>query len=203
MQQLVVALVVQVSAYASILGLYFTVVPLGTARPDWHWILIGVFGVLVLISVGSEVRNSLKRRLRVFSDKQINRYMCQWVSKPGHTIIFSRDLSWGSEPKAKIALVEKAERGELRICLYHETELSRELKASGAKIMLYGDSKHSPKARFTIIGYGRDGSSVAIGAQKNGKHVVYEYSVGEHPAYAIAEDLAQVISGYESGSDAI
>ncbi len=203
MQQLVVALIAQLSAYASILGLYFTVAPPGIWRPDWHWIVIGVMGVAVLLGIGSEIRTYNRHRLRSYSSKQINRYMCRWISQPGHTVIFSRDLSWGAEPRSKSSLIDKARKGELRICLHHETALSTELRSYGAKIVLYGSSGHSPKARFTIVGHGRDGSRVAIGAQKDGRHVVYEYSAGEHPAYAIAEDLAQIIIGYESGNDAL
>jgi len=48
-----------------------------------------------------------------------------------------------------------------------------------------------------------DGSRVALGVQKGSEHLVYEFGTGEHPTFAIAEDLARIIAGYESESDEV
>lgn len=199
---LVTSLVVLVSAYASIGGLYLTVLPPSSDRPAWHWALIGIFIVLAVITIWTEIRRFMAERHKVFgSVASINKYMCRLVQSTGRTVIFSRDLSWSSEPEASQALKTKAASQDLTICLYHETSFSKELQALGANIILYGDSGHEPRSRFTIVGYGVEGSRVAVGSRQGNKQIVYEYAAGQHPAFALAEDLARIISGFKTKTD--
>lgn len=186
-------IIAQLSGFASILGLYFAVAPLGTDRPYWHWLAIGFFAVTTFTLIFADIRDDLRVRTRVFkSDSEITRYMAKWVKSSGRTTIFSRDLSWGSEITANQALLQKATRNELTIFLENKTAVSEKLKNNGASIILYGESGFVPESRFTIVGTGKQGARVAVGLAEGGNHIVYQFESGKHPIFALAKDLVSL-----------
>ncbi len=189
-------LVVQVSAYASIMGLYLTVQPPGALRPEWHWIVIGAASTVFLISIAYDVTQQYsalpKRFVRI---ERINRYMHRWVAQGGRTVIFSRDMSWVDE-ETRSLLIEKARRNELIVCLEKAIELSEALKDAGATIVTYAELGHAPRSRFTIIDFERDGARVAVGQRIGRYQVIQEFQHGRHPLFAVAEDLVQILLGY-------
>lgn len=180
----------QVASYASIIGLYFSTYPISGARPPSHWYIITLVSIALLFVIGREIWEHNQQSFRKFrTDKGINSYMCRLIAKEGRTVIFSRDLSWGEQDGAKKALLKKATAGELTIYLHHATALSRELANAGGSIVIYGQEGLEPRSRFTMIGFGKEGSRVAVGTKRRGRQVVYEFDSGEHPVHALAEDL--------------
>jgi hypothetical protein len=192
---LIATLIVQLSSFASILGLYFTVLPLSNERPNWHWAMIIAFSALSIFLAFKEIRLKMQERHRKFRNTAaVNRYMCKWISQQGRTVIFSRDLSWGDEYNSKTALMKKARAGDLKIFLHQKTALSDALEGEGAEIVVYGETDHEPKSRFTIVGFGKEGARLAVGTQRGGKPIVYEFESGEDPVFALAEDYAKLLS---------
>jgi hypothetical protein len=187
-------LLIHGASYASIFGLYFSVLPPSEERSTGHmaFLLLAVCLVLFLLFRGATA--AWQERSRVYKGADaINEYMSRWVGKPGRTVIFSRDMSWGSQRAAKAALLKKAKADELIILMQASTPLIEELKLAGAQIVEYNATGHQPRSRFTIIGFGRDGGKVAIGTTSGDDHRVVEYRSGEHPAFAIADDLVKFL----------
>ncbi len=201
MIKLVTGLLIEISAYASILGLYFTIVPPQGTHSIWHWIGLLVFALLALVSLGRDVIDHIRTRPKVYGGKnkqvKINKYMCRWLSSGGRAVIFSRDLSWAANESLRLILLAKAARGELTLFVEHPLPITDELAKLGATIVVYKDGEHLPRSRFTIIDYGREGARVAVGVTQNGKHVIEEFQSGEHPFFAIAEDLTKFIERYQ------
>lgn len=133
---------------------------------------------------------------RIFgqADKEsIRNYMLHWIAHGGRVAIWTRDMSWANDDKAKLFLLDKAKNDELIICLPIQTDLTRALEKEGAKIYEYGmELLSDPSARFTIAYYGRDGSKVAIGRARADKHVVEEFDSGAHPSFHLAYELVQI-----------
>ncbi len=181
------------ASYASIFGLYFTLLPLSSERSTGHWIVLGIGTAAALLLIVCEAIEHFRTAPKRFRDnKKINHYMRNWVSRNGRAVIFSRDLSWANDDKTKSILVNKAERDELIICLSKATQLSNELKQRGAKIVEYG-TDFVPKGRFTIVDYEKDGARVAIGLKRGDVHTIEEFRSGSHPMFAVAEDLARYV----------
>ncbi|MES2987810.1 MAG: hypothetical protein V4808_07880 [Pseudomonadota bacterium] len=182
------------ASYASILGLYLTAVPFSSERASWHWGVLTLFAVLAVVALGRDIWEAFHQSHRQFwTIWGINRYMRRFVARDGRTVIFSRDLSWGSQPKAKAALLKKARAGELIVYIHHMVPLAIELEEAGAKLVEYGATGLEPRSRFTVVGYGKEGSRVAVGSKKNGWHMVYEFDTGENPVHALADDLIRCL----------
>jgi len=190
--------VLQLSSWASFIGLYLTIFPLGTDRPTWHWILL-VFTTLATAGlIIRDVRDHLRNSPKFYkTEKSINDYMRRWVSSGGRAVIFSRDMSWAHELETKTVLFEKARRNELTICAEQSVQLTEELKAAGATVVYYGHLGHIPRSRFTIIDFEREGARVAVGAKLHGRHAIQEYRDGEHPFFGVAEDLVKILKALE------
>lgn len=185
---------VQIASYASILGLYFTLVPLDTPRSTLHWIILIAGIAAAVISVLRDLRDHLRSGPKVFTDRaRINEYMLQWIKSDGRTVIFSRDLSWATERLVVEELRKKAAQRELIVCIEHTIALTDELAALGAKIVTYQHLGHVPRSRFTIVGFGREGARVAVGVPQEGRHVIQEFESGKHPYFAVAEDLVKFL----------
>jgi len=123
----------------------------------------------------------------------IKNYMLHWIAYGGRVAIWTRDMSWANDDRSKNLLLEKAQSGELIICLPTHTSFSRELEEKGGEIYVYGmELLSDPSARFTIAFYGRDGSKVAIGRARADKHIIEEFDTGSHPAFNLANELVQV-----------
>ena len=134
-----------------------------------------------------------KRVFKQSDPDSIRNYMLHWIAYGGRVAIWTRDMSWAKDDKSKNLLREKAENGELIICLPSHTDFSIELETKGAQVYVYGQELLSdPSARFTIAFYGRDGSKVAIGRAQADKQVVEEFSSGAHPSFQLAYELVQI-----------
>ena len=193
-RKILTIIVLQVATYVSFIGLYFTVLPIGTAVPSWHWVLLGATSVLFIWLIAHEISDHVARSPKTFkSQDKINRYMCRWVSSGGRVAIFSRDMSWANEDGVKRILSGKAKKNELTICLEKDTSLTDELKSQGATIVTYGNLNHVPKARFTIVDFDKEGARVAVGVYLDGKHTIQEFRSGDHPFFAVAEDLVKLL----------
>jgi hypothetical protein len=119
----------------------------------------------------------------------IKSYMAEWLSSGGRAAVFSRDLSWAAEGDTARLLEAKAGRGELIVFAGRETAELTRLAAGGAAVHNYGGFGFEPKARFTIVDYGKAGARLAIGFAEDGEHVIYEYGAGDHAVMALAGDL--------------
>lgn len=195
-KELATYLLIHGASYASLLGLYFSVLPLSEERSTGHWVILLIAACLVAFLLVRGATRAWQERSRVYKGTDaINAYMSRWVSQSGRTVILSRDMSWGSQPTAKAALLQKAKADELIILMHTRTALVAELDAAGAEIIEYSAMGHQPRSRFTIIGFGKDGGKVAIGTTSGDDHRVVEYRSGEHPAFAIADDLVRFLLG--------
>lgn len=168
--------------------------------------IVGVILVfLYLFLVFYEIYVAEGKRVFKQSDPDsIRNYMLHWIAYGGRVAIWTRDMSWAKGDKSQSLLREKAESGELIICMPNHTAFSKELETIGANIYVYGEELLSdPSARFTIAFFGRDGSKVAIGRAQADKQVVEEFSSGAHPSFQLAYELVQIaksISQKKGGS---
>lgn len=154
------------------------------------WIVIALLAISVLMEF-LHYRSTRAKRFPPNSS-QIVDYMRVWLSKGGRSAVFSRDLSWGSDRRVKLALIEKSKRGELLLFVGKDTELTKELRANGAEVYDYSGLDFSPEGRFTIVDYGKAGARIAIGAIVNGGHEIREYDSSDHELYAVANDLVRL-----------
>ena len=191
---LVTKLVVVCSSFASIMGLLLQIAPPLTQLPWWGVALMAIGIVLLLIFVVMEFRQ--RSRYRVYRKSDVNgirRYMHKWIGPGGRVAIWTRDLTWEAEADTRALLRKKAKDNELILCIAVENELSRELSTAGAEVCYSGDLLESPASRFTITNFERDGSAVAVGRTVGNKHVIEEFTAGDHPAYHLAVDLVRVL----------
>ena len=197
MHKLIGIIVLQAASCASILGLYFSLYPLGAVRPWWHWVLVAVTAVITVLLIVRDITDYYKSRPKIFHSKSdVSNYMRNWISSAGRVVIFSRDMSWAGEQATVDVLFSKARQNELTVCVEHDMHLTRELEKAGARVITYGALNHVPRSRFTIVDYEKDGARVAVGASVKGQHVVQEFQSGEHPFFAVAEDLVKILSAY-------
>src|SRR3989442_5630503 len=118
--------------------------------------------------------------------------MHRWIRRGGRVAVWTRDMSWANTEATRQLLLRKAADGELIICLPQDTDLTRELKSSGAEVSTYSALGSEPASRFTIVHFGQEGSSVAVGHRKGNYHVIDEFSAEEHPAFYLAPDLVRL-----------
>lgn len=122
----------------------------------------------------------------------IRKYMEKWILHGGRVAIWTRDMSWAQHSHTESVLRAKAAKGELMLFVPQENDLAVRLRNAGAEVLAYHGLGGEPKARFTIVNFGRDGSQVAVGRRRNRDHVIDEFAAGEHPAYFLAEDLVRL-----------
>lgn len=184
------------ASYASILSLFLSSASkVGLAW--WQWVLLAASFLFFIIIVGWEIWQHFReapKRYRNSAD--IKKYMCRWVKSGGQTVILSRDMSWVDDTDTMSSLMTKAAAKELTVFLKGHTGVADKLGAAGANVIDYTDLGYTPRSRFTIIDYGRDGSRVAIGVNNNGAHTIQEFRSGVHPLYAVAEDLVKFLHGH-------
>ena len=156
-------------------------------------LVIAVAGFLTVTVV--EIRDWINIHPHVYrTPKEIRDYMFNWISKGGRVAISSRDMTWANnDPQMHDMLLTKARAGELTLCLPEAILLSNELQDAGATIVLYPRLNYVPESRFTIIRYGHMDAKVAVGRMLAEGHVIEEFGVGEHPVFAVANDLVQVL----------
>lgn len=159
-------------------------------------VLLTAYRLAVDISLLTERR---QRSFNANDNAGIQTYMRDWLASTGQVVVFSRDLSWGNTGStAHERLFMKARADELTLIMPREVPLAQELKDAGARLIIYPGLQFSPLSRFTIVEYGHDGAEVAVGRRVRGKHVIEQFSNGEHPAYALAEDLVKVIKAHSA-----
>ena len=194
MFKLVAIASIQIATCASILSLYFALQPLSTDRPWWHWLLIAFAIIACFLLTLREIAAHLRSAPKTYrSPRKINSYMHKWVSSGGRVVIFSRDMSWTDDEAIRQVLMKKARRNELTVCLEHTIRLTDELRRQGARIVTSGALGHVPRSRFTIVDFGREGARVAVGVKVGNDHVIQEFRSGDHPFFAVAEDLVKLL----------
>jgi hypothetical protein len=197
MAKLIGLIVLQLGSYISFLGLYLTAFPFDQPRPTWHIVLI-LAGLSVSLYLSyHDIREYLRSTPKQFqSPQQINAYMRSWLQSGGRAVIFTRDMSWAHDEEVREILLQKAARNELTICVEHPIPLANELANAGATVVSYAALGHVPRSRFTIIDFEREGARVAVGGKVHGTHVIQEFQSGQHPIFAIADDLAKILIAY-------
>lgn len=185
-------------SFASLAGLIVMIRPAGQPFTVWQGIVLGVAICLFAGAITLEIRSSLRSKpLSLADETQIRDYMYRWISRGGRVAIFSRDMSWVRDEEMKEMLLSKAHRNELCICLPHKIPLVEELAGEGAEVCVYPELEYVPKSRFTIINRERADAQVAVGRRSEGKHVIQEFAVGDHPFSSVANDLVEVIVRFD------
>jgi len=183
-----------VSSFASVLGVALVLWPtpngLNSRQAAWLTALACLFALGLYLDIDKHLK---KQPRKYKTPEQINDYMYRWITRGGRVVIFTRDMTWAQERRMENLLEDKARRGELSISLPKHTELTRRLETRGANVFTYEKIGHVPSSRFTIINDGRMDAAVAIGRQIDGVQVIEEFAEGQHPAFAIAEDLTEII----------
>ena len=178
---------------ASIVALLLNLDP----KPD-EWsgfeVSLGVLAVVGLAGLAFvETRDVLAKTPRSYKgDQEIRDYLYSWIGTGGRVVIFTRDMTWVSDDRMVRLLSAKAEASELTICMPEATSLTNNLAERGAQIVTYSELDFVPRSRFTIVRSGRADAEVAIGRTIDGLHTIEEFRVGEHPAFALAEDLVEL-----------
>ena len=103
-------------------------------------------------------------------------------------------MSWVADDEIKGLLISKAKSDEVTICVPHETGLTKDLAAEGARIHTYSQTDHVPQSRFTVVNFGRGDARVAVGHRHGDLHVIEEFSANDHPAFYMALDLIQLVT---------
>ena len=174
-------LLILISSYASIFGLYFTITPWSGEKSVGHWIVLGIAAVTSVLHLCQTGFEHFKERPKSFrKPKDIQNYMVQWLSSGGRSVIFSRDLSWAQNGEEAVLLQDKARRNELTICVEASSSYAKKLKELGARVVVYGCNGFVPKSRFTIVDFGRIGARVAIAVKDGETHNIQEFK-SDHP----------------------
>jgi hypothetical protein len=194
---MIVRLLSNLGSTASLIGLVFVFHPAGQAFSVTEGMLLGAGIVLTVLAIVLDLKEYYGKRPKVLRTKQqIREYMFRWIENGGKVCIFSNDLSWVDDDEMVSMLKSKAGKDELKICVPSMVPIAETLKAAGATILTYAPLKVTPLSRFTIINCGRMDSQVAVGRRLDGQHVVEEFGAGDHPVFAVASDLVEIITKY-------
>lgn len=191
-----------IGSYLSLLGVILALVLSGAPIGTLAGLLLftGVAGFLLLLILEiMDYRRDKPRRFK--KDHQIVSYLERWIRREGRVAIFSRDMTWASDSQIRNLLISKAAKDDLSIYVPKVTDFVRELESEGAHVYCYPELGYVSKSRFTIVKQGRMDAEVAIGRNIHGVHVVDEFGAGDHPAYALAEDLTEIVAHYHKISD--
>jgi hypothetical protein len=187
----------------------------------WKFLAIGVVVVGAGLALVLEIYEYLTERAAAYrTSGAINGFMYRWISKAGRVAIFSHNMSWVSEdvdfgaltglyyafarkdrPTIRELLLERAEADDLIVCVPQHTDLTRELEDAGAEVITYPELGFVPEGRFTIVRYGRADSEVAIGRSDGSVHRIQTFPKGQHPAFALAEDVVEFVKKYRAYLD--
>jgi hypothetical protein len=198
MRKMIVAIFVHLLAIVSFLRAYFSLPTAEQEQFTWQ-IGISTICIILVLAIAWELVDYLRSRptrYRFFKERRIRRFMRLWLSSGGRAVVFTRDMSWANETNVRNVLFEKADRHELTICIEHMIPLAQELQERGANIIAYGELEVVPRSRYTIIDFERDSARVAVGGAVGKAHVIQKFRSGEHPYFAVAEDLAKILVAY-------
>ena len=183
------------AAAASLIGLFFTLLPISGELSAWQ----SFFVILVIVVFGAaairDIRDERRRAKKTYSNtREVNNYMFTMLQNSGRCEICSRDASWVTGERIQSLLIEKAKRGELIFLVHKSTPELDVLKKAGAEVIEYGSLNFEPITRFTVVNAGNHASSyVAIGWRKlNEPHTIEEVD-SSHPTYFMALDLIRSI----------
>ena len=205
---------------ASIAGFLYVFAPPGGSLTPGQTAFLVLTLVFIFLVIIFDIRAFLLTQPRSYSSSVfINAYLYDWIDKGGRVVIFTRDMSWANDSvptwprlqrllshlpflritfrqkELKSLLIKKAQAGDLRICLPTMIPLAKELQQAGADVFCYEALNYlQPESRFTIINWGRMDMHVAVGRRVNNKHVIEEFSVGQHPVFSVAKDLVEILS---------
>ncbi|MCK4368330.1 MAG: hypothetical protein KAV68_01485 [Dehalococcoidales bacterium] len=195
---IIIQLVITVCSFASLFGLIFILRPLGEPLTALQGGLLG-FGICLLIAVIIlQILNYFKTKPKsMVKESQIRDYIYKWISRGGRVAILSHDMSWVRDEDMKKLLRSKADCNELDLCIPREIALSKELQREGAQVHTFSELQYVPESRFTIINRGRMDAQVAVGRRIKGKHMIEEFSMGEHPIFSVANDLVNLIIHFD------
>ena len=183
-----------VASVASVVGLYLIIRPKEDTFSSLEVGFFVAFLIFAVIAIGLQIYNYVKQRPKKYkTPKKIRGYLFKWIKLGGRVAIFTHDMSWVDDDEMKAMLVNKAERNELEIFMPAARPVGTELEKHGARLYVYADLNVIPSSRFTIVNVDRHDSRVAVGGKVGGVHVIREFSIGEHPFFAVAEDLTRII----------
>ncbi|MDP3025733.1 MAG: hypothetical protein Q8O10_09395 [candidate division Zixibacteria bacterium] len=154
-------------------------------------LLLASLALLVLAIILVIVDYYRKKPKSLSKDSQIRDYMFKWISHSGRVAIFSHDMSWVCDDEMRELLSSKAGKDELYLFLPQQIALIDQLP--GAHVYIYPELEYVPESRFTIIRKGRMDAQVAVGRKIGSKHVIEEFSAGQHPVFSIANDLTEIL----------
>lgn len=191
---LVARIVGLLGTLCSILGLAFTLKPFSDWGGGGYALLsLGVMCAIAVILM--EVGSTKSRRVFPRSDsRRIRDYMAEWIGQSGPVVIWTRDHSWVDDDKMRSLLFQKAESGELTLCVPKATDLTTELETVGAEVVAHGLA--DPGVRFTIVDANKGDFAVALARPAGRQHVIEEYT-SEHASASLARDmvaLARVVA---------
>lgn len=184
------------AAAASVIGVFYTIGAANKELSLFYGFLIALSAVLYVALFVLDIWDYWKNRIRSYEDEsEIKEYLWNWISKGGQVVIFTHDMSWACDEGIKKMLFDKARMAELSIILPKQTALTCDLENAGANIYSYESINYVPQSRFTIIHKDRFDAQVAIGRKDklNGKHIIEEFALGEHPVFAVANDLVEIV----------
>lgn len=186
-----------ISILLGLIGLWVSFNPDITKFSIYQVILLTISIIGIAFMIFWDIYSYVKSKPKIYrTNKEIDRYMYNWIDQRGRVLIFTRDMSWATSREIKQLLMDKASRNELEICLPEPTPLTKELTQAGAEVHTYESFKDSPYSRFTIIRYGKDDARIAIGRNVDGLHRIDEYSYGSDPVFSIAYDLVRIVKHY-------
>lgn len=157
--------------------------------------LIFVIALAVFL-ISWDIVEYLKNRPEKFlpNSHQIVEFMNEWVSCGGRTAILSGDLSWAKDnPEAIKFLEKKAKAKDLILCVRTTNELIEYLVENGAELHNYSKYSFSPKSRFTVIDYEKNGERIAVGFVEDNNHVIYKYDTKDSVVTTLACDLMRLL----------
>jgi len=193
--ELVRRLVTLAASVGSLVGLLLKFLPSADTLFGWNLALLVSAAFFLIVLVVLEVLAHRRHRVYATNDvRGIREYMHSWIEHGGRVAIWTRDMSWAQNQNTRRLLIQKAERGELILCLPQRNDLASELAAAGAEVCAYGtELLESPASRFTITFFGRDGARLAVGRAVGDTHSIDEFNSGDHPAFHVAEDLIGLV----------
>src|SRR4051812_48363730 len=111
-----------IAAGASVVGVFLTVWPSDKPLSATQGAILTTIVFVFLLAAFADFREHLKRRPhRYKEDREINKYMFEWIARGGRVVIFTRDHTWANDQQMRDLLVAKARRSELALCLPVET----------------------------------------------------------------------------------
>jgi hypothetical protein len=191
---LAIRILTLLASYASIVGVAYPYLPEWTNLPWWGGVLAIVAILLAAAVVILEVRTNIKRSVFRKSDVAgIRNYMHNWIECGGRVAIWTRDMSWAQNPETVALLTQKANAGELIICIPEMMSLAVELEKAGAELCVYSTEGYEPASRFTISEFARAGSRVAVGRGRGDLHVIETFDSADDPSFYLAQDLINLV----------